>query len=299
MADNNSGLNLNIDSVNDVTNELILKYDSKFNELYDKILNVNSSIMNKEELIIKADEEIAKKEITILALELLVFFVILFGVLLILYAMKKIDFKKLRNITICLFILYSIVTWYYLYSAFNNKSISDKLKALEVGMKEYAYDSSGSTSNLQCPTTCPRKTFTPPTRNTSTIVSYATPTLKTDSQSNVWEYGDMPVDLYTTSKNPASKFYTAPHKRIKSFEKTDPKPSFGTTYPSSTYYECEWLGGSINGGLPNVESKKYSSIPCDYRPNFTEKNRYICTKNPNNLDSDQFKKVCNDVSNMV
>ena len=40
-------------NVNDITNQLILKYDDKFNQLYDENLNINSSIMNKEELIVK------------------------------------------------------------------------------------------------------------------------------------------------------------------------------------------------------------------------------------------------------
>lgn len=288
----------NTDSVNNITNELILKYDSRFNDLYDKILNINSSVMNKEELIIKENEEISKKDITILALELLTFFAVLFGVVLVLYALKKIDFKNLINISIGLFVLYGIITWYYLYSAFNNKSIADKIKLLEVGMGAYQQNILEQNGNLQCPTTCPRKTTSSlvQTPNPATIISYQTPTLKTDSQLNVWEYGDMPVDLYTTTTNPASKFYTKPYNNIPSFNKTDPEPYFGTSYPSSTYYQCEWLGGGKNGGLPNVETNKYSSIPCDYRPNFSEKARYVCTKNPNGLNSDDFNTVCDDVS---
>ena len=35
-------------TLNNITNNLILKYDDKFNKLYNKILHINSSIMNKE-----------------------------------------------------------------------------------------------------------------------------------------------------------------------------------------------------------------------------------------------------------
>jgi hypothetical protein len=42
--------NSNISILNNVTNDLILKYDKNFNELYNKKLSINSSIMNKEEL---------------------------------------------------------------------------------------------------------------------------------------------------------------------------------------------------------------------------------------------------------
>ena len=36
-----------------VTNELLLNYDKKFNENYNKIVRTDSTIQNKEQLIIK------------------------------------------------------------------------------------------------------------------------------------------------------------------------------------------------------------------------------------------------------
>jgi hypothetical protein len=143
-----------------------------------------------------------------------------------------------------------------------------------------------------------------------TIFGYEQPTLNTDPQLNVWQYGDIPTDLYTTPQNPASTFYSN-QPNIPIYKNTlqeqiedMPASTFGTTYPSSTYYQCQWNGSNLNkgvqnmnnAGLPNIETNTYSSIPCSYRPNFTETARYICTQNPNNLSSSQFNQVCNNVS---
>lgn len=297
--------NKNVNSINSITNELILKYDDKFNQLHNKILSLNSSIMNKEELIIKEDELISQKESKILALEILIFFIILFGISLILYALKRINFSRLIIYSILIVSLYLLIIWYYIYSSFNNKSLADKLKSLEVSMKAYAYDKLKTTIKdvgekdfgLKCPAKCPPVNNPQPGRDP--LIGYASPTLKTDSQLNVWENGDVPVDLYTSNRNPGSKFYKKPEDIPNYYnKKNNPKEVHSTTYPRSTYYKCEWLGGDTNkGDLPNVESKRYSSIPCNYRQNFEEKGRYICLKDPNNLNDDQFKKVCDDVSN--
>lgn len=297
--------NENVNSINSITNELILKYDDKFNQLHNKILNLNSSIMNKEELIIKEDELISQKESKILALEILIFFIILFGISLIFYALKKIDINRLIIYSVAIVFFYILIIWYYIYSSFNNKSLADKLKSLEVSMKSYAHNALKTTIKdggekrfgLKCPAKC--QSINNPQPEKEPLISYASPTLKTDSQLNVWENGDMPTDLYTSKRNPGSKFYEKPNNIPQYYNrKNNPKEVHSTTYPRSTYYKCEWLGGDTNkGDLPNVESKKYSSIPCNYRQNFEEKGRYICLRDPNNLSSEQFKKVCDDVSN--
>jgi bifunctional ADP-heptose synthase (sugar kinase/adenylyltransferase) len=52
-------------SLNSVTNDLLLKYDENFNELYDKILSLNTSITNKEEILVKERLEMKIKDINI------------------------------------------------------------------------------------------------------------------------------------------------------------------------------------------------------------------------------------------
>ena len=62
-------------SLNNITNELILKYDENFNELYDKSVSMNSTITNKEEIIYKINDEIQEKERQIIILQnLLLYF---------------------------------------------------------------------------------------------------------------------------------------------------------------------------------------------------------------------------------
>ena len=39
-------------------------------------------------------------------------------------------------------------------------------------------------------------------------------------------------------------------------------------------------------------TKKYSTIPCTYKPNNTEKSRLFCQKDPNNLSSDEINQYC-------
>ena len=59
---------MSFDNVNSITNQLLAKYDDNFDNLYQSIIRINSSIMNKEEIINKENDEIINKDkiITIL-----------------------------------------------------------------------------------------------------------------------------------------------------------------------------------------------------------------------------------------
>ena len=289
------------DNVNDITNELILEYDNKFNKSYNKILDINSSIMNKEELIVKENDEITRKEKNIMSLQILFVFIVLLGVLLIMHAIKKINIQQLFAFSFGLFILYLIITYNVTSYLFYQYSVADRIRDLKIRMDDYIVE---EVFDLTCPAKCPEIEKSEPI--SKNIKGYHSPTLRTDPQLNVWELGDMPTDLYTSSTNPGSNFYKNP-KNIPNYNETDldklknrPKPFFKTTYPVSTYYKCKWLGGNSNDiGLPNIENNKYSSIPCNYRPNFEEVSRYVCTKNPNNLNNNDFNNYCDDVTKMV
>lgn len=284
-------------TLNNITNKLILKYDDKFNSLYNKILQINSSVMNKEELIVKENDEIVRKTQTIAKLQIAILFTLGFSVLVFYYANKKVTFFSFIIYSILIFVAYYAVIQFAVYGA------AQKLKNVSIAMKDYAANQyEEDDSGLQCPTSCPAVSSNPPP--VGTITGYNTPTLRTDSQLNVWEHGDIPTDLYTSKKNPGKRFFRTP-KNIRNYrDRIDeeilnrPKPFFGTTFPTSTYYECKWLGGDKHGELPVKEYKKYSSIPCDYRPNFEQKGKYLCLKNPNLLVKEEdFSKYCDDVSN--
>lgn len=291
-----SGQNPNETEVNDlnnITNRLILKSDQKFNQLYNNILSLNSSIMNKEELIVKTNNEISIKEKTIKKLAIGVLFVIIYAVLVILYANKTITLNNLVLYSVLTFIAYVVVIRFYLYDA------AEKLRDTRIAMRNYVLDQIVEEGyGLQCPTSCPQ---TSTTVDVGSVGGRRTPTLRTNSQLNVWEDGDLPVNTFTSKKNPAIKYYSTP-KGIPKYRDTiyeetnnEPKPMFGTTYPKTTFYKCNWLGGDKTRLMPERELKTYSSIPCSYRPNFEETGRYICMKDPNRLSESDFKKYCDKI----
>jgi Ca2+/Na+ antiporter len=281
--------------MNSITNELILKYDEKFNQLYNKKVNIDSSIMNKEELILKENDEIQNKEVNVSILQYTILFIILFGILLICNAMNKLTIIQLIIFTIILFFVYLFVIYFVVYRKISKDQVDKVIKNIKVDMQAFVQ----KVDPYKCPTKCSINSANPPP--SQLIQGYEQPTLNIDPQANVWQYGDMQVDLYTSNKNPGSNFFINP-RNIPNYNSTEeeqlenqPKSKFGTTYPSSTYYKCEWLGGNSDG-LPNIEPVTYSSIPCSYRQNFEETGRYICNKNPNGLSSTDFGKACDNVS---
>jgi hypothetical protein len=268
-----------------ITNDLILKYDENFNELYEKIVNINSSIMNKEELIIKENNEIEYKNINIKKLQLSIILIILFGILLILYGTNKITLIRFILLSISLFIIY--LGMFYSISKYIN------LHKIEVDMVNYINNNLMKDLNYKCPKICKNSSNSNTYINNSNILVKEETTLDIDPQLNVWKYGDIPVDGYTSTKLPGSNFYNSPVNIPNYYNPlNEPKSSFGTTYPKSTYYQCEWLGGTSNtNGLPNNNGNKYSTIPCNFRQNYQETGRYICPSDPNKNGIDSCDNV--------
>jgi len=289
-----------VDNLNDVTNELLLEYDEKFNKLYNKKVFLNSSIMNKEEIITKLNNEIYNKHINIVKLKYTLGFVVIYCILFLAYGMNKLDFKKLLIIYIILFLIYLVVVNYAIYYIFNIDGMFKTYNKLKVKMSEHIDKIYDESNPYSCPSDC--SVIDEEVSRGDTIYGYKQPTLRTDPQLDVWQYGDIPTDLYTSKSKPASKFYIN-YKDIPNYNATiqeelanEPKPSFGTNFPRTTYYKCHWNGGMRNNvSMPNPERLKYSSIPCSYRPNFTEDGRYICKENPNTSKLN-FHSICEDVS---
>lgn len=263
---------------NYVTNQLILKYDQNFNEKYNKLLTLNSSIMNKEELILKENDEIIYKNNSITILKYTLYLIVVIGLLFILKSMQKMTNNNLMISIIILIIIYFVVIYFSVYSKFNLINAQKELKGIEVNMANYINNlGAPDLTDYQCPTKCTKVSNNAPTSNI--IQPYSSPTLITDSQTNVWKYGDIPEGGYNKYVTP-EEIYQSP-TGIPNYQSplNEPRSAFGTTYPRTTYYQCEWLGGS-SSGLPNAEST-YSTIPCTYRENYHEVGRYICSQDPN------------------
>lgn len=286
------------ESLNDITNELLLKYDDKFNSLYDKKLFLNSSIMNKEELINKMNDEIYNKDINIVKLKYAAFFIIIYCILFILYGMNKINIKALLGIYLILLLIYLYIINFAIYYIYDVPGIDKSYNKMKVDLLDYVDNK--YLNAYTCPADCSNNNETEEAGET--IYGYLQPTLKTDPQLNVWRFGDIPTDVWTSNTKPAKMFYKN-YKNIPNYNATieeelanQPKPFFGTNYPRSTYYKCEWKGGEKNNiSMPSIEPNKYSSIPCSYRPNFIENGKYICKENPNTSTLD-FNTICEDVS---
>ena len=287
-------------SINDVTNELLLKYDEKFNKSYDKRLFINSTIMNKEELINKENEEIVNKDVTIAILQYTALFLLILGALFIAYGLRKLYLKKFLGITFVLFIIYLLIINFRVYYIVTPDNVKKNLSKLTVQMASYIDESISKNNPYKCPVNCSTNSSNNGNSN-PTILGYSQPTLNVDSQLDVWQYGDITTDLYTTSKLTGSKFYS--NYKLPNFNATIeeetanmPKPFFDSTFPSSTFYKCQWLGGDNTQAMPTNETNTYSSIPCNYRQNYSEVGKYICNRNPNGLNSTDFNNACDDVT---
>ena len=274
-------------SLNNITNELILKYDENFNELYDKSVSMNSTITNKEEIIYKINDEIQEKERQIIILQNLLLYFFLISILIILYALKKIKLSMVIIISIVLFILFGIYIYYKIYNHITITQATKLFNNLKVEMKELPASIFGSvfkTPEYSCPTTCSQVSEEDVPHDM--VYHTGSPTLNIDPQTNVWKYGDIPPDVFTTNAITGKALYNDSsipnyNRTVQEENANEPKPFFGTTYPFSTYYKCSWLGGNKTYGLPNSEPNTYSSIPCSYRANYTETGRYICPYDPN------------------
>ncbi len=284
---------LQLTNLDTVTNALLLKMDDNFNRLYDKSLNANHSVMNKEELLKQINLEIGNKDNTIVQLQLFVFFAFLIMILCVMNAMGKLKGSALIGAIIALLVLYSIIIYLNLYKITSVNAL-DIFRALREARREWKQERRKENADeyvgsWTCPAECPPLGTAEEEGGAPVYSDYVTmkgATLRTDSQKNVWERGDVPVDIFTTPQY-HKDIYNNPKvlpvfiENEQQAKTNNPGPQFrGLKEKGMTYYECKWMGGKTSG-LPFQEKDKYSSIPCDYRPNFKELNRYICTKNPN------------------
>ena len=240
-------------SLNSVTNDLLLKYDENFNDLYNKILSLNTSITNKEEILVKERLEMKNKDLNIEYLYSAIIFVLLLCPLLIAHATNKIDTGKLI-VGILVLLLLLLLYCYMLYK--RSIQVPSFVKKALVNMGNFSSSLINQTfkNPYTCPADCPTVSVEEESAPTSTNFGsniIIAPTLNTDPQTNVWKDGD---GQYI-------------------------RPSNGQ---SLTYYQCNWLGGNINGNsLPIQDKNIYSTIPCTYKQNYTQVGKFICNTDPN------------------
>ena len=271
-------------TLNNVTNKLLNEYSYKFNENYNDIVQLNSTIQNKEELIIKTNENMFYNERTIIILQYFLHFSIAFFILTILFSLKIINIKIFIGLASVIFICLFIACYIHLAKHFNYINIKSKTEAVKVEMINYAKKLRKEfIPPYECPIQCSIIDEEDDDNDNNNGYNNDGTTLKIDPSLNVWKYGDVPVG---TEIDDVSNLSPG----------DNPRPFFGTSYPQTLYYQCEWLGNKAGKNMPKQmirNMKKYSTIPCNYRPNNTEKARLFCQKDPNELTNDEeFNENC-------
>jgi len=254
---------------NDITNQLIIKYDGSFNELYNKITILNNSILTKESYIKKITDEIYNKEINILILYYSVFIALLILLVIFTNGYKIVSLGISLSVLVFFTVIISVYLYFKIKKLDHSYYFNKKLKNIKIDMTDYLVNN----DDKKCPSTC---TYKPPKKtmykylvdDEEMVYSHdlpynSTPTLNIDDQTNVWQYGDSNKDKIYKSD---ILYGVDGESEVQYFDKQN---------NGLTYYECKWMGEN-NGILPNKENR-YSSIPCSYRQNFKEINRYICT----------------------
>jgi hypothetical protein len=296
-VDTYNGLNIPVNNLDTVTNKLLLKYDDKFNELYNEKMEIDKEIMNKEEIFIQLNEEMDDKEKQIRSLQIILLALFVLSILLILYVNRQLLWPQYWILTLFFLILFSVLFYLAVLRQVQKKII----KAADMvgkGMKDYIQR---KIPNWKCPSNCESNTQEEEDEVSVDVLRAeygVSSTLRTDSQNNVWRYGDVPTDLYTSEEG-------APYPDMDIPNYADPgnipQPFFrGLKDNYLTYYQCSWMGGDVNDIVPSSKNREntFSSIPCSYRPNYKESGRYICSKNPNNdyVDKGTIPSYCVNVS---
>lgn len=277
----------NLNNLNNITNELILNYDEKFNKLYNEKNIIDDGIMNKEELINRYNDEIEIKNqyITYLKYTLLLFFII--AILVMLNVTNIINNTILLYSLVFFITIFTLIILYYKYYIFyRNINFNLSATAFAINMPQYSLSLFGiNTMPYKCPIKCDKdKKNNKDNKDNdnnglkqyNNIISNAAlsgignnPTIKINNQRDIWKYGN-------DNSNPILKIDD---------DNNYSENNISTSYPYSVYYKCDSLNGN-NSGLPNKELIKYSTIPCNYRENYNESEKYICTTDPNKINGD-------------
>ena len=280
-------------NLNNVTNQLLNEYDLKFNQNYNDIVQLDSTIQNKDQLILQTNEVILYKERNIIILQYLLYFSICFFILSILFSNQIIKSNVLIILSIILFIILGIACYIHVARQFSYINIQNKLEGVKVAMVTYAQKlKDNKIPEYECPSNCETDNSNSSSDEESNDSNFnysskESSSLKIDPSLNVWKYGSVPV---RNVFNIEGEF-----EYLSEDESTNPRPFFGTSYPQTIYYQCKWLGNKSDKNMPkNMRSgsTKYSTIPCNYRPNNTEEARLFCQKDPNNLTSEQIQEYC-------
>ena len=302
-------------SVPNVSQQLLLKYDSNFNKKLDKMNALNNEISIKNNMIYKNYDAEAKKDMKTIVYSYLVWYLIVLTVIIILKVTNLAGWPMSIGLAIlvALFMLYRMYTKHFNRRMANLTELAKETGDDFVNNLESAYANAINNNGYTCPSEClPEETKTPP----SNITSIYGPKryLRTDSNRDVWLKGDIPNntytiddenktykinDIYVTGYGYDKQPYIKPNN-LKTYRTTlqeleDNRPQrqiIPISKNQATYYDCSFIGGEDNKSpLPYKKSYDYTTIPCKYYPGFREDARYICDSDPKTNSSASCTKV--------
>lgn len=281
-------------TLNSVTNQLLLKYDSNFNQLYDTSDKLNQGISNKEELIMQNLQDEESKDRMIQSLYVFISFVIVIGILWNLFAMGKISLKNtmILSFVSLLFVIFYIYVYIYHYAGKNaliqSSNTGSKMKSwfesIFVNAPDYTCpndcidDISGSDSDISGST-----------NENDQVIPYPTVILDKQSSQNVWLHGDQSMNLYNAKFIKPSYLQNGDYYSQEDLQSIQPQPWFRGIQPNgATYYQCNYDGAfnrssvkarnayRINGIPMLGKEEVFSTIPCDQMSGYKEKAKFIC-----------------------
>ena len=291
-------------SIPNVSQQLLLKYDSNFNKQLDKMNALNNEISTKNKMIYTNYDDEAKKDIKTIIYSYLVWYLIILTVIIILKATNIIGWPFLIAISI----LIALVLFYRMYMKHFNMRMANLTKlAKETGDDfannlESAYANAINSNGYTCPVEClpeESSTIIPSITDIEAKKRY----LSNDSNRDVWLKGDIPNNTYTIDdENKTYKinnmYVTAYGYDKQPYIKPDNLQTYRTTIQElednrpqrqiipiskkqATYYDCSFIGGeNSESPLPYKNQYNYTTIPCEYYPGFREDARYICDNDP-------------------
>jgi hypothetical protein len=286
-------------TLNSVTNQLLLKYDSNFNKLYKTSDQLNQGITNKEEIIIQNLQSEESKDKIIDSLYSLIPFSMMIGILWIVYGMGKLPIKSAFSISIVLLIIYIFYIYVYVYHYAGKNAL---IQSSNTGSTMKSWFESifvGQGSNYTCPADCINEISgeisgsTDPTNpDNNTVVPYPTVILDKQSSENVWLHGDRSLNLYNAKFIKPSYLQNGDYYSQEELNTIQPQPWFRKISPNgATYYKCQYDGAfpraSVKArnayrgnGIPMLGKEEvFSTIPCDQMSGYKEKGRFICHSN--------------------
>ena len=286
------------DTLHNITNRLLLKYDSDFQHKYDIANDLNSGIMNKEKLIQLNLDSSERNDVLISCLTYALGFIVLFCITFILFGIQKIPLKLFIILTILYILIYIFIIYYYvIYPTKVNLALLSYQTGISMAKSAASII---PTDKYSCPVDCEEIESNDSSNETTddsisyeNVIPYPRPILNSQSSANVWLEGDKSMNLYNgTFKSPKNlPVYTETDLKM-----IEPQPFFHGVSPNgATYYECKWNHPAQDTGIPmkGVPNDIISTIPCSNMQGYKHKGTYICT----GLDNDDMKNMKNIIHN--